>query len=68
MNGIVDIWNRYSMFKKDINGNITGDYFNKNTNTYKLISKLNNIRQNYEALQIGKQREMWIDTNLFVSL
>ena len=65
INGIADIWNRYCMFQKDSNGNIVGDYFNKNTDTYQLVAQLNKLRKDYEALRTGKQREMWIDTNLF---
>ena len=35
------------------------DYFNENTDTYKLIGRLNEMRQQYQALREGTQREMW---------
>ena len=59
INGIADTWNRWSMVKKDINGNVITDYFNTDTDTYKLIAKLNKVRQENPALQYGTQREMW---------
>ncbi|WP_105614201.1 alpha-amylase family glycosyl hydrolase [Vallitalea okinawensis] len=65
INGIADTWNRWSMFTKDSNGNITGDDFNTNTDTYQLITSLNNLRNEYEALRTGKQREMWASSNLY---
>ncbi|MDQ6423513.1 carbohydrate binding domain-containing protein [Paenibacillus sp. LHD-117] len=63
--GIADTWNRWSMVKRDSNGNVLENYFNENTNTYQHIAKLNQIRKNYEALRKGKQREMWSAQNLY---
>jgi glycosidase/chitodextrinase len=63
--GISDTWNRWSMVKRDSNGNVLENYFNENTNTYQLVAKLNQIRKNYEALRKGKQREMWSAQNLY---
>ncbi|EFM09891.1 alpha amylase catalytic region [Paenibacillus curdlanolyticus YK9] len=63
--GIADTWNRWSMVKRDSNGNVIQDYFNQNTNTYQFVAKLNGIRKNYEALRTGKQREMWAAQNLY---
>lgn len=65
INGIADTWNRWSMFTKNANGDITGDYFNTNTDTYQLISSLNALRKEYEALRTGKQREMWAEEKLY---
>lgn len=65
INGIADTWNRWSMVKKDYNGNVITDYFNENTDTYKLINKLNSFRQKYEALREGTQREMWSSPHLY---
>lgn len=63
--GIADTWNRWSMVKRDANGNVIQDYFNENTSTYKYVAKLNQIRKNYEALRKGTQREMWSAQNLY---
>lgn len=63
--GIADTWNRWSMVKRDGNGNVITDYFNPNTDTYQLVAKLNKLRQDYPALRIGKQREMWSAANLY---
>lgn len=63
--GIADTWNRWSMVKRDSNGNVITDYFNQNTDTYQLVAKLNKLRQDYPALRTGKQREMWSATNLY---
>ncbi|RUT47485.1 alpha amylase [Paenibacillus anaericanus] len=63
--GIADTWNRWSMVKRDSNGNVQTDYFNENTNTYQYVAKLNKLRQDYQALRTGKQREMWSATNLY---
>lgn len=63
--GIADTWNRWSMVKRDSNGNVIENYFNENTNTYQFVAKLNKIRQNYAALRTGKQREMWSAQNLY---
>ncbi len=63
--GIADTWNRWSMVKRDSNGNVLENYFNENTSTYQHIAKLNQIRKNYEALRVGKQREMWSAQNLY---
>jgi len=63
--GIADTWNRWSMVKRDANGNVIQDYFNENTNTYQHVAKLNQIRKKYEALRKGKQREMWSAQNLY---
>lgn len=65
INGIADTYNRWDMVKKDASGNVITDYFNPNTDTYQLIGKLNGLRQNYEALRNGKQREMWSSTNFY---
>ena len=59
INGIADTWNRWSMQTKDYDGKVIVDYFNENTDTYKLIGRLNEIRQQYQALREGTQREMW---------
>lgn len=59
INGIADTWNRWSMQTKDYDGKVITDYFNENTDTYKLIGRLNEIRQQYQALREGTQREMW---------
>ncbi|MHA6529608.1 carbohydrate binding domain-containing protein [Paenibacillus sp. BAC0078] len=63
--GIADTWNRWSMVKRDANGNVLQNYFNENTNTYKHIAKLNEIRKNNPALRTGTQREMWSAQNLY---
>lgn len=65
INGIADTWNRWSMVTKDINGNVTHNYFNTSTNTYQLIAKLNQLRSQYEALANGTQREMWTSTHTY---
>lgn len=63
--GIADTWNRWSMVKRDANGNVVQNYFNENTDTYQYVAKLNQIRKNYEALRKGTQREMWSAQNLY---
>lgn len=63
--GIADTWNRWSMVKRDANGNVLEDYFNENASTYKHIAKLNEIRKNNPALRTGTQREMWSAQNLY---
>ncbi|RCX21658.1 glycosidase [Fontibacillus phaseoli] len=63
--GIADTWNRWSMVKRDGNGNVVQNYFNENTSTYQYVAKLNQIRKNYEALRKGTQREMWSAQNLY---
>ncbi|SDF21827.1 Glycosidase [Fontibacillus panacisegetis] len=63
--GIADTWNRWSMVKRDSNGNVITDYFNTNTDTYQYVAKLNKLRQDYPALRTGKQREMWSAANLY---
>ncbi|WP_239615333.1 carbohydrate binding domain-containing protein [Cohnella mopanensis] len=63
--GIADTWNRWSMVKRDANGNVIQNYFNESTNTYQHVAKLNQIRSKYEALRKGKQREMWSAQNLY---
>ncbi|BCN31337.1 alpha-amylase family glycosyl hydrolase [Anaeromicropila herbilytica] len=65
LGGIADTYNRWSMVTKDFKGNIINNYFNPSTNTYQLISKLNNIRSKYEALQNGTQREMWSSSHYY---
>jgi len=65
IDGIADTWNRWSMQKKDSNGNVITDYFNTGTDTYKLIAKLNELRQQYPALRTGTQREMWSSPHLY---
>lgn len=59
ISGIADTWNRWCMQTKDYNGNVITDYFNEDTNTYRLIAHLNELRQKYQALREGTQREMW---------
>ena len=59
IDGIADTWNRWSMQTKDYNGNVIADYFNTNSDTYKLIADLNRVRQENIALREGTQREMW---------
>ncbi|SKA88000.1 Glycosidase [Caloramator quimbayensis] len=39
--------------------------FNENTNLFKCIKRLSEIRKSYEALRNGKQREMWIDDTFY---
>ncbi|AIQ51870.1 carbohydrate binding domain-containing protein [Paenibacillus sp. FSL R7-0331] len=63
--GIADTWNRWSMVKRDANGNVLENYFNENTSTYKHVAKLNEIRKNNPALRTGTQREMWSAQNLY---
>ncbi|GIO15137.1 hypothetical protein J19TS2_46920 [Cohnella xylanilytica] len=63
--GIADTWNRWSMVKRDANGNVIQNYFDENTSTYQYVAKLNQIRKNYEALRKGTQREMWSSQNLY---
>lgn len=63
--GIADTWNRWSMVKRDANGNMLENYFNENTDTYKYVAKLNEIRKNNPALRTGTQREMWSAQNLY---
>ncbi|WP_379136557.1 alpha-amylase family glycosyl hydrolase [Paenibacillus sp. sgz500958] len=63
--GISDTWNRWSMVKRDANGNVVQDYFNTSTNTYQYVAKLNQLRQQYQALRSGTQREMWSAQNLY---
>ncbi|KGE20869.1 alpha-amylase family glycosyl hydrolase [Paenibacillus wynnii] len=63
--GIADTWNRWSMVKRDANGNVLQNYFNENANTYKFVAKLNDIRKNNAALRTGTQREMWSAQNLY---
>lgn len=63
--GIADTWNRWSMVKRDANGNVLQNYFDENTSTYQYVAQLNQIRKNYEALRKGTQREMWSAQNLY---
>lgn len=63
--GIADTWNRWSMVKRDANGNVLENYFNTNTDTYQYVAKLNEIRQQHQALRTGTQREMWSAQNLY---
>ncbi|WP_236354940.1 alpha-amylase family glycosyl hydrolase [Konateibacter massiliensis] len=65
ISGIADTWNRWSMVTKDENGNVIKDYFDTSTNTYQLIADLNELRQEYEALRYGTQREMWTATHTY---
>ena len=65
INGIADTYNRWDMQTKDASGNVTKDYFNTNTDTYKLIASLNAIRQNNDALKTGTQREMWSSPHFY---
>ncbi|MFD2876600.1 hypothetical protein ACFTAO_12550 [Paenibacillus rhizoplanae] len=43
--GIADTWNRWSMVKRDANGNVLENYFNENASTFKHVAKLNEIRK-----------------------
>ncbi|WP_150267156.1 carbohydrate binding domain-containing protein [Paenibacillus tepidiphilus] len=63
--GIADTWNRWSMVKRDANGNVIQNYFDPNASTYKHVAKLNEIRKNNPALRTGTQREMWAAQNLY---
>lgn len=63
--GIADTWNRWSMVKRDANGNVLENYFNENASTFKHVAKLNEIRKNNPALRTGTQREMWSAQNLY---
>lgn len=63
--GISDTWNRWSMVKRDANGNVLENYFNENTSTFQYVAQLNQIRKNNEALRKGTQREMWSAQNLY---
>lgn len=65
ISGIGDTWNRWSMVKKDVNGNVIQDYFNESTSTFQFIAKLNQARKTYSALRVGTQREMWSAPNLY---
>lgn len=65
INGIADTWNRWSMVTKDANGNVVHDYFNTSTDTYQLITQLNSLRNQYEALANGTQREMWTSMHTY---
>lgn len=66
MYGMADSWNRWSMVERDSNGNILNDYFNTETDTYQLISNLNNLKSTYRALSYGTQREMWSSSEVYV--
>ncbi len=66
MYGLADSWNRWSMVERDANGNVLNDYFNTSTNTYQLISDLNEIKDTYPALSFGTQREMWSSHDTYV--
>ncbi|RRD92320.1 glycosidase [Clostridiales bacterium COT073_COT-073] len=66
MYGLADTWNRWSMVTRDENGNVITDYFDNTTDTYRLISKLNNLKETYEALRYGTQREMWSSSDVYV--
>ncbi|SFK65699.1 Glycosidase [Lachnospiraceae bacterium KH1T2] len=59
IDGIADTWNRWSMQTKNYEGEVIADYFNTDTDTYKLIASLNELRQENTALREGTQREMW---------
>ncbi|GGF60895.1 hypothetical protein GCM10010912_02630 [Paenibacillus albidus] len=63
--GIADTWNRWSMVKRDANGNVQENYFKEDTSTYQYVAKLNTIRKNFAALRTGTQREMWSAQNLY---
>lgn len=65
ISGIADTWNRWSMVTKDENGNVIKDYFDTSTDTYQLIATLNELRQEYEALSFGTQREMWTSMHTY---
>lgn len=39
--------------------------FDENTNLFKHIQRLTQIRKSYEALRNGKQREMWVDNTFY---
>lgn len=59
IDGIADTWNRWSMQTRNYEGEVVADYFNTDTDTYKLIAKFNKLRQENVALREGTQREMW---------
>lgn len=65
MYGLADSWNRWSMVERDSNGNVINDYFNTNTDTYQLITQLNQLKDTYPALSYGTQREMWTSANVY---
>lgn len=65
INGIADTWNRWPMVTKDKDGNVIHDYFDTSTDTYQLISDLNGLRGQYEALADGTQREMWTSLHTY---
>lgn len=65
INGIADTWNRWSMVTKNQEGNVIKDYFDTSTDTYQLIATLNELRQEYEALSFGTQREMWTSMHTY---
>lgn len=56
-----DVFNRWCMVTKDKDGKILHDYFQTDTNTYKLIANLNKLRDELPALSQGKQVELYED-------
>ena len=62
---IKDSWNRWPMVEKDAQGNVLVDHFSQNTLTRQHMAQLNQLRANYAALRVGKQREMWKANNLY---
>lgn len=65
MNGMPDIWNRWSMVSRDEYGNVLKDYFDTSTDTYSFITKLNGYRASYSALSYGRQTELWSENDLY---
>lgn len=65
MNGMPDIWNRWSMVSRDKYGNVLKDYFDTSTDTYSLIAKLNDYRSTYPALSYGRQTELWSENDFY---
>jgi len=65
IDGIADTWNRWSMVQKDASGSVIHNYFDATTNTYQLISRLNQLRSQYVALGNGTQREMWSSSHFY---
>ncbi len=63
--GIKDSWNRWPMVEYDANGQLVEDNFISQTPTKTLLKKLNSLKKSYRALQVGTQREMWVDSGVF---
>lgn len=63
--GMPDVFNRWCMVTKDKAGKVLHDYFKTDTDTYKLIAKLNQLRTDLKALSAGKQVELLADTHTY---